>query len=183
MSQLVLGSPGGSASPVLDIKVIRPMTAEDVISLNSNPLGRGVTPVQRMRYVHHTLARLIADGTSYAEASAITGHSPERIATMVHDDPAFQELIAHYAGEARKQYLDVHSRLAALGMTTIEELQERLEVAPGKFSNKELFALAEIVLDRSGAASARSKSGVNLSVNFVQAGPTEPLLKDVTPKG
>jgi hypothetical protein len=174
-SAAVVLSPGrrkvmtSSAAP-LTIEFVREMTAEDIEDLNTVPVDNGYSPVQRLRYVHHTLARLVAQGVPYAECSAITGHTPNRINAMALYDPAFRELVAHYAGEAQEKFLDVHSRLAALGMTTIEELQERLEVAPERFSHKELFALAELVLDRTGAgvkSGPRAGAGVNVQVNFV----------------
>lgn len=171
----VVLSPGrrkaqATPSTPLVVEFVREMTAEDIEDLNSVPLDIGYTPVQKLRYVHHTLARLVAQGVPYAECSAITGHTVSRIACMASQDPAFRDLVAHYAGEASEKFIDVHSRLAALGMTTIEELQERLEVSPERFSHKELFALAELVLDRTGAgvkSGPKASAGVNINVNFV----------------
>ena len=69
----------------------------------------------------------------------------------------------------------MHNRLATLGATAVEELQERLEDKPEDFSNKELRELVESTMDRSvapakGGPKGPSGSGgqpLSINVNFV----------------
>lgn len=167
----------GEAHEPLVVQYIRDLTPADVEVLNTVPLGDSYVPLKALRATHHSLARLLASGVKPAEAAATTGHSISRVNAMICCDRAFIDLIEHYKGEVTRQYIDVHARLAVLGLATIEELQERLEVTPGQFTNKELFALAELTFDRSIAPSkgtggrtgqsANGNAGVNVNVTFV----------------
>ena len=166
----------------------RDLTPEDLIILDTMPQGETVTPVKRLRFAHHTLARLLAGGKAPAEAAAITGHAVTRVYDLQNGDPAFRELIAHYKSVIDQQYMDAAARLAMLGMTATEELQERIEEAPGKFSNRELKEVIEMAFDRSaapkkGAASPQggNGAGVNINVSFVPAQSTqEPTVIEVS---
>jgi hypothetical protein len=100
------------------------------------------------------LARLLAEGRKSEECSLITGYSTTRI-WILKQDPAFKDLVAYYAAQTEAKFLDVHERLAALGMSTLDELQERLESDPDGFKNRELMELAEFALDRSVTKDSR----------------------------
>ena len=163
-------------SEPLSLEYLRDLTPADVDVLNTIPLDTAYVPTKALRATHHALARLLAQGVSPAEAAATTGHSVSRVNMLRTCDRAFMDLIEHYKGEVHTQYLNVHARLAMLGLTTIEELMERLEVEPGKFTNRELFQLAELTFDRSVAPSkgqgarggqAGGNGGVNVNVTFV----------------
>jgi len=86
----------------------------------------------------------------------ITGYSPSRI-SILQADPAFAELVAYYATQAEQVYLDVHQRLAALGIASMDELQERLESDPESFKNRELMSLVELTMDRTVAPAKGGK--------------------------
>jgi hypothetical protein len=155
-------------------------------------------PATRLKYSHHMLARLVAQGTSTAEISAISGRSPGYIERMTRSDPAFKELVAYYAGLVEDQYIDVHARLAhkleAIGMATLDELWGRLEEHPELMSVRELKELFEVVADRGLApvkgARAQAGGGISVNVNFVpsQAGPrpapgaSDAVTIDITPE-
>lgn len=150
LAMSVPGSRGGRRKP-LDMAVTRVMVDADVemleakaeVNLPNNPLGS-------LRHSHHMLARLLAEGRAQQECSLITGYSPSRISLLAGHDPAFKELVEYYKGQKEAQYLDVHARLAALGLSSIDELHERLELEPERWSKKELMDLAVITLDRAG---------------------------------
>lgn len=170
LSQLVIGSPDGAA-----VEYLRDLNEADLAAL-ATPARKetAALPLRQMRRAHHMLAKLIADGVKHVEAASITGYSPSRISVLVRD-PAFSELVSYYSSQAEVAYLDVHNRLATLGMSTVEELQERLEASPEEFSNKELRELAEFALDRSVTPQARQGgsgqapgTSVAIEVKFVQ---------------
>jgi hypothetical protein len=164
---------------------------------------RRLRPATRLKYSHHMLARLVAQGTSTAEISAISGRSPRYIEHMTRSDPAFKELVSYYSGLVEDQYIDVHARLAhkleAIGMATLDELWGRLEEHPELMSVRELKELFEVVADRGLApvkgARAQAGGGISVNVNFVpsQAGPRPapgastssdagPVTIDITPE-
>lgn len=179
-----LGSARGRLpSPLFSMSIVRELTVEDIESLIERPhgaLGSTTPPLVKIRATHHALARLLAEGRKAVEASAILGYSQSRISILQHD-PAFQELIEHYRAQVREKYLDVHERLADLGVTAVEELRERLDDAPKTFSNRELLDITETTMDRTVAPTKSAKSGfgmgtgappsVNVNIKFVKTGP------------
>ena len=136
----------------LAVTVKRELSEADVQTLWDLPEGgleSGVRPLVKLRYQHHYLARLLAEGQSEQVCHIHTGYDPNRISVLKRD-PAFAELVEYYKGQVEQVYISVHERLAALGINTIEELQDRLETDPGKFTNRELMELSELTLDRAG---------------------------------
>jgi hypothetical protein len=152
IDSVVAPSGRGKRGAVVQAQIRRPLTKADVDALWALPEGglSSVTPpLQRIRFQHHSLARLLAEGRTHQEASLITGFSPSRI-SILQKDPAFKDLLASYKGMTDEVYVNVHERLAALGMNTIEELQERLDTEPESFSHNELMELSKLTLDRGG---------------------------------
>jgi hypothetical protein len=159
------------------LEVRRELNAGDLDALLHPPPVGAVTPsLGQIRHAHHTLAMLLAEGRKGVEISGITGYSPSRI-SILQGDPAFQELVAYYREQKEAVYLDVHQRLATLGMTAIEELQQRFEDRPEGFTNREVKEILESALDRSIAPAKTGKNAgaqpggaaVSLTVNFVKA--------------
>lgn len=128
----------------------RDISPPDIDALsNARPLEQ-VTPVQQLRHQHHLLARLLGEGKQLTEAAEITGYSIAYISRLNTQDRAFRELVKYYQQQVGEVYVNVHERLAGLGLNTVEELQERLAVRPETFANRELMELAELCFDRSG---------------------------------
>jgi hypothetical protein len=130
----------------------RDLTEADVQALRDLPeggLGAITSPLRKLRFQHHTLARLLAEGKSQVEAALVTGYSESYI-SIIKNDPAFKSLVTYYQEQVQEVFVSVHERLAALGMNTIEELQERLAETPDSFTNRELMELSELTLDRTG---------------------------------
>lgn len=157
----------------LELSFVRELNEGDLEVL-LNPPAKGVvtSPIARLRHTHHLLARCLAEGRKPSEVSLITGYSLSRI-SILQNDPSVKELVAYYAENAAEQYLDVHARLAALGVSTLEELQERLEAEPEKFTQNQLMQLAELTLDRSvappkggGKGGGAGAPAVNFNISF-----------------
>lgn len=192
---MYVAPPGKGRRPApLDYLVTRELGAEDVVKLWELPAER-VTPLKKLRYNHHLLAKAVASGKSLMECSAITGLTGARI-SVIKNDPAFMELVSFYAEELHEVFVDVHARMASLGTSVLEELQERFEDAPDKFSKKELMELFTTMADRSiptakGGPKAQQASlglgpngGLALQINFVGSDVTEhiPLTDGQTAK-
>lgn len=150
LSGITIPPARGARRAEVQVSYVGEITREDVALLVANPIRDVTTPIiQRLKTSHHHLARLLAEGRSQAECHLITGYSISRI-SLLRDDPAFQELEAYYAAQVREAYVNVHERLASLGLDVLEELQERLEAKPESFSHKELESLLGTTLDRAG---------------------------------
>lgn len=189
LASLAIGSARGRKGKQVSMEVVRELQVSD-LDLIQNPPPQGVvtSPLAKLRHSHHMLARLLAQGTRPGECSMMTGYSLSRI-SILQNDPAFRELISYYAANVEAKYLDVHERLASLGLSSLDELQERLDQDPDSFKNKELMDLAELALDRSVTKDARKggQPGASIpptiNVTFVgspapqvTAAPATPLL-------
>lgn len=133
------------------VKFDREIGEEDLILLASvfyEPADPRA-PLANIRDPHHTLARLVAQDKPTVEVAAITGYSPARINTL-RADPAFRELVAHYAEQERSAEADISQQIKHAALTSLSILQERLETEPDSFSNKELREIANSGLDRIG---------------------------------
>jgi len=128
----------------------RDIVASDIEAMDSARPLEQVTPVQQLRHQHHLLARLLAEGKQITEAACITGYSIAYVSRLKTQDRAFRDLIDYYRSQVAEVFVDVHQRLAGLGLNTVEELQERLAEKPESFSNRELMELGELCMDRSG---------------------------------
>jgi hypothetical protein len=182
------------SAPVL--AYTRDLTPQDIASLaEPGPVQQPAKTIAKLRASHHSLARLLAQGTSDVEASAITSYDAGTIYKL-RADPTFQELLAYYKDQVQGQYLDVHSRLATLGTTAVEMLQEKLDTTePTDIPYKVLREIGEFALDRSIAPAkggprgpANNTSGFALNVSFVAPPPRpddapspKPMI-DVTPQ-
>jgi len=126
------------------------ITPEDVALLVENPSrGSETNALVTLKTRHHKLAQLLAEGIPDIEASLITGYTQTRI-SILKNDPAFKELLAHYRGVQKEVFINVHERLAGLSMDALEELHQRLEDKPESFTIKQLQDLIPLGFDRSG---------------------------------
>lgn len=189
LGDLVMPPARGRRAAPLSIVYTRDLTEADVKAMWTAPkLPVASQQLVKLRNTHHMLARLLAEGRPNEECSLITGYTPSRI-SVLKQDPAFQELVIYYEGQTKAQYLDVHARLAALGMSTVDELQHRLEEDPSAFKNRELMELAQMLLDRTVAppTGARGSNGTvpgpGLNINIVFKEPTQgATIIDVSPE-
>src|SRR5437763_1420615 len=120
----ILPARGRGREPAeFSLEYVRDISPEDLTELvASPPPGAGFIPPKTLRHRHHTLAQLVASGLRPMECAAASGYSVPYVSSLSRD-PAFQELVAFYAEEAHREYLNVHSRLAALGTTAVELLR------------------------------------------------------------
>lgn len=188
-AHLALMTDLGIMTRLLDAVYDRELTAADIAAGPQRQDAVQTPVIKRLRTQHHHLARLIAEGRKEIEVSALTGYSQSRI-SILKNDPAFAELIEHYKQEAAVAYVNVHERLAALGIASLDELQARLEEDPDKFSNKELRELAAMLFDRSVAPSkgvggaAQTVNQTAIKIEFVQPAPAGAIVetKQITEK-
>lgn len=150
----VLGPPPakGRRAKQLHVSFVRNLNQADIQQLWDLPAGgleSSVRPLVRIRTSHHGLARLLAEGKKHEEAAIITGYDPAYISNLLKS-PDFANLVEYYKGQIEGVFINVHERLAALGIDTIEELQNKLATAPESFTTRELMELAALTMDRAG---------------------------------
>jgi hypothetical protein len=177
MQVIVPPGRGRRPAPIL-YNVTRHLSETDIASLWEGRKDGATPKLQTLRYNHHLLAKAVASGKSLIECSNLTGLSGPRISDL-KNDPAFQELVSYYAEELNEVYIDVHQRMAALGTSVLEELAERFESDPDKFTKRELMDLFTTMADRSIAtakggptpqqsvAVSPGGAGLALQINFV----------------
>jgi hypothetical protein len=176
-----LGSARGrKAKADLIFTIVRSLTEDDLPKLTTpSALGSAPIPIQTLRSSHHQLAQLLVQGRPDTEVSLITGYSATRI-SILKKDPAFAELMAGYQNVREKTFVDTLERMKLLGLNTLDELQERLETDPQRWSNRELMEMADLMLVRpkiatpigqasAGTASGTNSGGVNVLVQFVKS--------------
>jgi hypothetical protein len=175
LNPLMIPSGRGRRAVSPSFTILREVTREDLeVLAQARGTAQGQSVVKSLKYTHHKLARALAAGMTPGEAAQRTGYTLNRV-SILQQDPAFCELISHYVEELQEIYVDVHERMAALGIATIEELQERFCEAPEKFSNKELMNLAEMMIDRSvptakgGPKTIPQAGQLALNIQFIES--------------
>jgi len=137
LEQPVGESRGRPPRKALQMGFLRELGAEDVQALQQAGNVTRLAPIQRLRTA---ITRWPLGGRrlSPMEISAITGTlRPE--SRQLEEYPDFQELVAYYREQVQAKYLNVHERLASLGISTIDELEKRLEETPRKFKTLDLI--------------------------------------------
>lgn len=112
--------------------------------------------VQRIRERHHSVARLVASGLQHSVVAKITRYTEAYLSVLLKA-PAMRELIGHYKTRHDAAAGIVGEQLRTLSMTSVEELQRRINDAPDSVATSELTAIAKLGLDRSGHGPSSSK--------------------------
>lgn len=120
-----------------------PMAGRQLSEVNARSVPSPASrrpPLQEIRTVHQSMARMFASGKSAREVALATGYSAGYV-SMLRDDPAFAELMATYKGMAEIEFLENSKLRAQLNRTALEVAQQRLTEEPEKIANKDLFSL------------------------------------------
>lgn len=189
LDEIDLGSAKGGArrraGGEVTMTIVRSLTEDDLPMLTeAQPLQATPPGLVKIRQTHHYLAQLLAKGdVNDHEASLITGYAPSRI-SILRQDPLFKELLESYSANRAAIFIDVMERMKVLGLSTLDELQARLEEEPENFSRRELMEMAKLMLidskPRDGGQGVTANASIALNVKFVAPSPQAPML-DVTP--
>lgn len=168
---------GGRVPRRVKWEVVRRLRVPDDLPLLLERTPRQKQTLKTIRHTHHQLARLVATGVPDSEASLITGYSPSYI-SMVKKDPSFAGLLDYYHEQREQIFIDVVERMRGLGLSTLDEIQNRLEEEPEEWSRRELMELAELMLVKPAAARTPLQTTVgvapvSVNVKFVTAEPRE----------
>lgn len=144
-----MGKMGGRRGQAIFVGETRDLTADDLHEFAEQERVLPEQTLKTLRHTHHTIARLLCDGVSQAEISVIVGVSQSRI-SILKNDPAFNELLTHYAGTKARIQVDMWTRLAQLGVSSIEVLEERVLDNPDTIDSATLLKIVETISDRTG---------------------------------
>lgn len=150
-----LARPGRVRTPLV-VTSVRELSEADFELLAAGERGITASPIKRITDRHHSLARLLAAGTSDLEAAAITGYTPARV-TILKQSPAFQDLLALYRKDVDRIFVGVLENMAGLSRDALMELRDRLEEDPKKFSNRELLRVLTDMTDRTDPGEGAEK--------------------------
>lgn len=158
----------GKPPELFTAEVIRLLEPADLLerqTTGADSIGAEPYKLKRLRYSHHTLARYLADGKlTQVEVAAQTGYSPKTITSYLHD-PAFKELVEHYAKQATNRAVDVIEKLETLAIDILIEISDRLESEPESVSMAQLLECSKLLLDRSGYGPVTKQLNVNTTIS------------------
>lgn len=152
----------GRAPRAVEVEFLRDLGEADLVLLASE---RQVTApsIKRLRDRHHALARLLAQGMSNAEASAITGYDPSRI-SILKKDPTFAELVAHYHTQENALLAEFTERATTLTLEAMNVLQDAAE--EGELTIGQALEIAKTFADRTGHAPVTKVQQTNINLDL-----------------
>lgn len=162
-----LGKGANGLKQPIEITDVRSLTRADLAVL-AEP--RPTNSIQTLRDTHHRIARAVAAGLRNAEVAEMTGYSITRI-SILRQDPAFIELVAHYRGLITAEYVreadpvigflkDNALKAAAMLSDKLDHAMEQNEFLP----TRDLLGIAELGFDRTGYG--KVNKNVNINVDF-----------------
>jgi len=158
----------GRPAKVVRAEIVRDLTVADLERLGED---RGVkTPtIKRLTFMHHSIARLIAEGQAGYAIAMATGYSESRI-SILKSDPAFQELVAQYSKEVEDLRTDFYAatqaKMTAIGIDGLEELHEA--VLDPETPVREKAEITKMVLDRSGFGPTSKSQNLNMNLDLAE---------------
>jgi hypothetical protein len=159
----------GGRKPAIPLQVllVRELEQEDFSSLAEAAPPVGENTIMRIRARHHEAARMLAMGMSGVEVSLATGYAQTSL-SIFQKDPAFRDLMQHYATEREIIALDAMQKLNALGEEVVEVLRERLETDSDGFDNRMLLDIANVAIVKPRTASVGGGTGAGAGGSPVQ---------------
>lgn len=184
--------PRGRVAQSLIFEIEKELTQQDVIELgNMEPVRSAPPPLQRLRPVHHEIARLKAQGYKDTEIAIQVGRNVQRIRDY-ETDPTFRELVAYYAAQRTDLELEdgrrIRSKLVELSEVAIDEVQDRLDdpAKREKMSTDVLLRAAQLGLDRTVAPPKQTDKEptrpVEITFNIAGRGLNPPKIVELKPE-
>lgn len=150
-----------------EVSDIRVLSRADLSVL---AIPRPSRSLQSLRDSHHRVARAVAAGLSGAVIAETCGISQNRV-SVLRQDPAFIELVAHYRAVVTAEYINSIDPVIEFMRTNaikaqaqiaqkLEEAEEKGETLP----TRELLGISELGFDRIGYG--KERKNVNVNVDF-----------------
>jgi hypothetical protein len=147
-------------------EVLREMTVAD-LALLGRDRGVRAAPLRRLTDMHHSIARLVAQGEAGYAIALATGYSESRI-SILKADPMFRELVAAKRAEVQdihhEYHAKLHAKMVAIGMDALEDLHE--DLLEGRMDVRDKRETARDMLDRVGLGPQSYSQSLNVSVDY-----------------
>lgn len=150
-----------------EILGVRPL-ARSELSVLAQP--RPTNSLKRLRDTHHRVARAVAAGLRNHVVAEVTGYTVQRV-SMLMNDAAFMELVAHYRAMINAEFVDaadpVIDYMRTNAMKAAAMLSDKLDEAMdnGEFlPTRDLLGIQELGFDRTGYG--KVNKNVNVNVDF-----------------
>lgn len=151
----------------VSVEIVRELTEADLSVLGSSERGMKPTAIKRLTDMHHSIARLIAQGERGNSIALATGYSISRI-SILKSDPAFQELVEYYREKVEdvrhEHFIDVNAKMTAVLVDTIESMHE--DVLDGVLTPRDKVDYAKFMADRSGFGPASKSENLNMNLDL-----------------
>jgi hypothetical protein len=146
---------------------IRSLTPRDLAApATATPAVQPISSIKTLRATHHRLAQLLAAGANPIIAGRLCGFSPDKVRFYVDNDPAFQELLLHYANNEEEVWTDFHRLADDLNFDMLARLRELLDEQPDRFSPSVLLEAIKTLSDRTGRAPVNRNLTLNANVDL-----------------
>ena len=155
----------GRAAKAVEILPLGELAPETLALLSRERSAAAPPLITRLRERHHALARCLAVGLRDAEASAVTGYDLSRI-SILKRDPTFRGLVLDYQSGHSASVGEFIERATVLGLTAINNLQERLENDEEPLAASMELEIAKFAADRTGYAPVQKSVNINANVNM-----------------
>lgn len=147
-----------------------PLTAEhaqlaEAHAASGNVIGVASPNVKALRHTHHRLAQLLAGGMDETVAAKLCNYTVNRV-SILKSDPAFAELLAHYASTKDEAFADFVDAAAALNLDMMGKLQQILDEEPERLSPTHIMDAIKLLSDRTGHAPVTKTQNVNVHLNL-----------------
>ena len=153
----------GRRAGSFDFEVLREVRASDLVAQESAEAGV-VVPLKKLTARHHSVARLLAVGTSPGAAAIAVGLDNAYLSTL-QNDPAFKDLVKFYSNKTEEAFFDTMQNLSDFSQEVMTELRDRLETTPEDFQVRDLTKLLTDTLDRTGHGPT-STQNTNVNINL-----------------
>jgi hypothetical protein len=131
----------------LEVSTTGALTLDDLDRMELEGPHHSRPTVKKIRYVHHTIARMMAIGTPDQEISAVTGSALSGLATL-RKSPAFQELLSHYTESAQDLFSDFQHKIANTAARYLDMLNDLAD--EGSLEPNFVLSSFEKLSDRAG---------------------------------
>jgi len=132
------------------MEIERELTAADLAVLG-RPRGVKSAPLKRLTAMHHSIARLMAQGEAGYAIARATGYSESRL-SVLRGDPAFQELIVQKSKEigaiVHDYDVEAAAKMALFRNDGWEYLHERMMA--GEMTDRDVLDGVTKAADRTG---------------------------------
>jgi hypothetical protein len=124
-----------------------------------------LNPLKIIRHTHHRLAQYLSMGMDETKAARLCNYDSQYVSRL-KSDPAFADLLAHYAAEVHEEFTDFVTAASDLSLDMLGQLRHVLETAPERVTPRDLMEGIKLLADRTGHAPVAKSVNVNVNTGL-----------------